>query len=402
MSKGSLLLSGATGIMGSWVLGEALARGYEPIVLMRDSDINHAIDRLAAVLEHAGRLDDLSKVRVVMGDARHPLFGLKASEAAELRRATDRVVHCAACTSFDPSQDEECWATNVGGVANVVDFISGTDIPLFHVSTAYVAGKRRERVFEGELGAGRGFNNTYERSKHTSETMIRQAFAEERLRGAIFRPSIIVGSTEDGRISQFMNFYGLLRILDVISNRRAKGERVQFRMKVSPESTLNLIPVDWTARALWQIIEAEGPSGQAYHLTNPGPPAYGEILVWANELLAPSGVMIRLVDEFDSTPSSLEAIFANQFENYGAYMRGEAHFDRTNTDRALNGSLPFPRFDAPFFDALLGYAREVRWRSLFDAHARREERPRNVCRFRPVAVAGKGTAILACDAGAGA
>ncbi len=375
MKNRDVLLTGATGIMGSWVMGEALARGYRPVVLMRDRDHKQARERIATVLDHVGRSDDVDNVRILLGNAGKTCFGLSDPVYSQLRRSVGMLIHCAACTSFSPDQDAQCWSTNVGGVRNVLDFVSHTDIALHHVSTAYLAGKRPGRVYETELSVGQEFSNTYEKSKCEAEMLIQNAFDTGIVKGSIFRPSIIVGSSKDGRILQFMNFYNLLRVIDLLMSRRQR-EHTILRMVGTPEGTKNLIPVDWAVGAMWHIIEREGASGEVYHLTNPNPMRHGEMQVWVNALLADNRVQMDLVDSLDGDATSLEALFEGRFANYRPYMHGEPVFDRTNTDRALDGAYPFPPVNETYFALLMAYARENGWRSIFERRTtRRTEAP---------------------------
>lgn len=365
MTGRMVLLTGSTGIMGSWVLGEALARGYETFVLMRDADRDAALERIKAVLHHVGRpTSDISRIHILLGDTSQPYLGLSRQALDAIRERIGAVVHCAACTSFNPLQDAECWATNVGGVVHLLEFLRNTEIPLYHVSTAYVAGKRRGVVLETELDVNQEFNNTYERSKCESEKMVRRALDEGWIRGSIFRPSIIIGAMQDGRISQFMNFYNVLHLVEIIASRRGNSNEV-VRMATVPDGTKNLIPVDWTSQALWTIIDREGPSGKVYHLTNPRPVTHGMILEWANQLLRPANIRVEFVNELRGKLTSLESILSSRLQNYSPYLLDEPQFDRTNTERALNGSLPFPHIDARQFDTLIEFARAQQWRSLF-------------------------------------
>jgi thioester reductase-like protein len=388
----TLLMTGATGIMGSWVLGEALARGYNVLALMRDRDQAQAARRLRAVLHHVDMPGAMNRIEVVSADAGIPGFGLDDIQIRRLRERADMMVHCAACTSFNPDQDETCWSVNYGGVKSVLAFVNGTDIPLYHVSTAYVAGQRRGRVLETELDEGQDFSNTYERSKAASEKLVREAFASGEAHGAIFRPSIITGGSKDGRILQFMNFYNMLRIVDLLATRRARSERSVVRMAMDPAGTKNVIPVDWSVQAMWHIIEAEGPSGQAYHLTNPNPPCHEMFRWWAMTFLADAGIDVAFVPSLEGPLTSLEALYDGRMANYAPYMFGEPVFDRTNTDRALDGAVPFPSMDAAFLNQLLAYAREQKWRSLFDSRSTAskmlEESPYNDISSSEVATAG--------------
>lgn len=362
MSKGRVLITGATGIMGSWVFCEALERGYTPVVLMRDDNALRARQRLAAVSRMVRGTEAIEPVEFIHGDASAPQFGLPSAEAEALRRRVDLVIHCAACTSFSPSAKEEIWTTNLGGMEHLLRFMDGADAPLYHVSTAYVAGRRCGAVGEGELEHDAGFNNTYEQSKYESERLFRQALAAGRVQGAVFRPGIIVGDSAQGRISQFLNFYSFLRFVDVASRKRFSG-RPSLRVIANPGATKNIVPVDWTARALWQILESAGPDGATYHLTNPAPPSHVDLHGWVRSKLP--NVQVRLVDQFDGEVTPLENAARAAFRTYRSYLAEEPKFDMTNTFAVLDGSAPFPQLDNAFYDVLLDYARAQRWRGLF-------------------------------------
>ena len=68
----------------------------------------------------------------------------------------DAVVHCAGDVSFDPPVDEG-FTTNVIGTRDLLDRIdeaqaaSGRDIHYVHISTAYVAGRRRGSIPEASV-----------------------------------------------------------------------------------------------------------------------------------------------------------------------------------------------------------------------------------------------------------
>ncbi|GMW00296.1 MAG: hypothetical protein AMXMBFR84_14340 [Candidatus Hydrogenedentota bacterium] len=364
MKGKTVLLTGATGIMGSWVLGEALAKGVRPVVIMRDENPQRAQDRIDAVLRLIGKEQYRDRVRVVKGDASRPNFGLASALVDEFRSTLDAVLHCAASTSFNPSDDSDIWATNVEGVSHVLNFVRGTDITLYHVSTAYIAGTYPGLSHEDVLDRQQEFNNTYERSKFESEGMVRRGLKNGDFQGAIFRPAIIVGATDTGKISDFMNFYGFLRMADLASTRKGTGNTI-VRVEASPDVRVNLVPVDWTAKALWHIIEAEGASGHAYHLTNPNAHPVGELKDWVNTLIHDQGLRFELVDRLDDATTTLENIAHNAFRHYRCYLKQQPDFDRTNTDRALNGTLPFPEIGPDTYSVLLDYARSQRWKGIF-------------------------------------
>lgn len=363
-SSKRVFLTGATGILGSWLLAELLKKGHEPVVLMRDDTVPAARTRLRKALSTSGRSADAGRIKILLGDVGAPYLGLPTSVVDRLRKELDVVIHCAASVSFDPGKEDDTWQTNVQGTGHMLDFLGDSRIPYYHVSTAYVGGRHAGVWAEEDLEKGQEFTNAYERSKCECEKMVQASFASGVCRGAIFRPSIIVGSATGGEIAQFLNFYGFLKLVEVAARGRVRhGGRVRFA--TNPECALNLVPVDWTARALVRIIESEGPSGAVYNLTNPNPPRLQHLIDWANETLAPQGVRFEAAKVLDHTGSPLERLAHLQMRHYHPYMMHAPVFDRSNTDRALGGDMPFPPLDANYLDSLYTYARSQRWRSVF-------------------------------------
>jgi thioester reductase-like protein len=335
---------------------------------MRDEDRPHAERRLDAVLHLLGKQKMRPEVEIVHGDARQIELGLDSDVSRRLRNSASAFIHCAASTSFNPKDDVNLWETNVTGVQNVLDFVSDSDMALYHVSTAYVAGSRRDPSYESELEVGQDFNNTYERSKCVSEGMVREAFAARQTYGAIFRPSIIVGATDHGKICDFQNFDGFLRLVDMASSRKP-NEHQRIRLEGNADATTNLVPVDWTASALWHIVETEGDRCQTYHMTNPYPDTVGRLKEWVNGVIRESNTEFEVVRELDGTPSTLEGIAHSAFQHYRVYLKHQPTFDRTNTERATLKAVPFPKLGPELYAKLLNYARSQRWRGALSRHA---------------------------------
>ncbi len=93
------------------------------------------------------------KCTVFDGDITDPALGLEKETVEALRGKLDVVVNCAGLVSFNPSL-EVSLNVNTYGVKNAVDLCLDLDIPLVHMSTAYVAGHRSGLVFEDEEIAG--------------------------------------------------------------------------------------------------------------------------------------------------------------------------------------------------------------------------------------------------------
>jgi len=370
MSQGRIALTGATGILGSWVLAEALRRGYSPVAIMRDRSVSDAQSRLKAVLAIAGLHDAEHDVEVVIGDSTKEGLGLSAADTNSVQRSIDGFIHCAACTSFSPAQDDEVLSTNVGGTKNILQFMEQTDAPLYHVSTAYVCGRRTGTIAEGDLEHDAGYNNTYERSKNEAERLVRSAFAAERVSGAVFRPGIIVGAGSSAQICQFSNFYNMVQAIEYGAIRAQRNGRC-VRIVGDASCTKNLVPVDWSAQQLWDAIEADGDSGATYHMTNPKPPTMSFIVRWLNEMFADRGVHVEMLPALNDS----DALMKRATKPFEGYLLEEPVFDRANMDRATRHGIPCPEFTTAFMTKLIQYAKSQQWRSVFDVRRKGQRAP---------------------------
>ncbi|GAA1807102.1 HAD-IB family hydrolase [Nocardioides hankookensis] len=151
-----VLLTGVTGFVGEALLLLMLAEvpGVRTTVLVRGKGSTSGTARTAALLkkpafadvvEAAGGVEELmaARVAVLEGD----LY-----DAPALPTDLDAVVHCAGDVSFDPPVDEG-FRTNVLGARQLLERVAeaGPDLHYVHISTAYVAGRRRGSIPEGPV-----------------------------------------------------------------------------------------------------------------------------------------------------------------------------------------------------------------------------------------------------------
>lgn len=155
-----VLVTGVTGFVGEALLHLMLEEvpGVRVSALVRAKGSTTGADRIAkllekpifaAVVEAAGGIEALmaARVAVVEGDL---------ADVPALPTDLDAVVHCAGDVSFDPPVDEG-FTTNVVGVRDLLDRVDeagqdgGRDIHYVHISTAYVAGRRRGSIPEAPV-----------------------------------------------------------------------------------------------------------------------------------------------------------------------------------------------------------------------------------------------------------
>jgi thioester reductase-like protein len=350
-----ILLTGITGSLGSWIAGEMLKRGLRILALVRDKTASAAEARVKSVLDIVGAGDLQRNVDIVRGDICENRLGI--DDRNGVFDGICAVFHCAASTEFPDSNAELSQRVNVEGTANVLELAGSLRIPVCHISTAYIAGRRRGVVTEEETDVGQSFNNVYERTKCQAEVLVHRWALEMDLPAMVFRPSIVIGDSKNGRIARFNGMYNLLRFFDAAAP-AIRNEPI--RVVAKPQATKNFIPVDYLAKAVWQIVD-HGVAG-TYHLTNPQPLTLAPLRDIYSSLFDING---KLVDEDDfrqKRATRSELLFKRANALYQPYLAEEPVFDRTNTDAVLDRTgVTAPIIDSAYFARLLEYARSVQW-----------------------------------------
>src|SRR5688500_14745427 len=166
MRNETILITGATGLIGSAVLRRLLTSGglHRAYVLVRDP---RAWNRVAASLPDHG----IATI-AVEGDLTHPGLGIDAPTRAQLARKVTGVLHLAADTTFSQSL-EQARAVNTTGTVRLLELVDA--LPRLrrfaHVSSAFVAGAATGRILEQDNGDSAGWVNAYEQSKHEAERL---------------------------------------------------------------------------------------------------------------------------------------------------------------------------------------------------------------------------------------
>ena len=212
---GYLFLTGATGLLGSYLTRDLLAKGTKLALLVRGTKWACARQRVESILESWEKQAGYALPRPVVleGNLSEPDLGLGPSGIRWARDNCTTFMHNAASLTFQGNgRDTEPYLSNLNGTQNVLDFCRAADIKQFHhVSTAYVCGLRRGKILESELDVGQQHGNDYEISKFESEQMVRAA---DFLAGlTVYRPGIILGDSRDGYTTTFHGFYVPLKLV---------------------------------------------------------------------------------------------------------------------------------------------------------------------------------------------
>lgn len=354
--KDTVLFTGVTGNLGSWLAVEMARQGKHILALMRDRDARTAAERLNWTLDIADGREFKDDIEIIHGDICRNGLGLK-SHTKNLKRIS-KIVHCAACTKFLEDDGKSHQMMNVQGTLNVLELAGLLSVPLVHVSSAYIAGKRTGIVKENEIDVGQSFNNVYENTKCRSEMLVHSWAQQNSSPVIVLRPSIVLGDSRYGRTVHFASLYDYMRVLALVMPRLGDSF---IRVVTSPDVTKNIIPVDYFAKVSSYIINSDVVG--TYHVTNPRPltmKEFGEIF---SRLFGSSNYKMVKADSFSSRkPSGIEMLIRKATSIYDPYMLSEPVFDRTNTDAILAGSgIQLPQMDLSYFKKLFDYGLSVNW-----------------------------------------
>ena len=207
-----ILVTGGTGLVGSYLLYELARKGHKVRALLRPGkkayDTSKLFNCISTENEH---LIDL--VEWVEGDVLDP-FSLQ-----QAMQGIDYVYHCAALVSFNPRQLREMLAVNVEGTSNVVDACLQNGIKkLCHVSSIASLGQaeKGEIIDENAKWKTSNSNSGYAISKYGGEREVWRGI-EEGLNAVIVNPSVIIGAGCHHRatnqlfhnIKNFIPFYSM-------------------------------------------------------------------------------------------------------------------------------------------------------------------------------------------------
>lgn len=360
-----ILLTGATGLLGRYLLYELLVRHVPVAVLVRGQRMAAAADRVETILARWERLLGRFLPRPVIVEGGLDGSGMQISDGDRrwLAANCSRVLHSAASLKFVADEETgEPWKSNVEATTGMLAECERLGIREFHaVSTAYVAGQRTGRVLETEGDVGQAFGNVYEESKCEAERRLRAAPHLDSL--TIYRPSIIVGDSRTGYSSTYHGFYTPLRVaseaLRVLEQGRAAGLRFLELLGLRGDERKDLVPVDWVAAAIAKLLSSPSCLGQTYHLTATRPVTVAMIHDVFEQALAtrPATATRRGLASAPESTSLIEHWQAarRQMDVYRSYWRDDPLFDRTNTERAL-ADLPCPLLDETTLAMLAGAA----------------------------------------------
>ncbi|MCF3119146.1 amino acid adenylation domain-containing protein [Streptomyces arenae] len=262
-TPGQVLLTGATGFLGAFLLDRLLHLTDSTVhCLIRATDEPHARRRLTAAMRRFGLTTDDTWRRVIAvpGDLASPGLGLSVDGFDALARTVDTVVHSGAQVNFAYPY-AALRPANVDGTRTLLRLATTHHLkPIHHVSTIDTV------TGDGFLGQEQPPQDTrlqdpdrlrtgYAQSKWVAESLLLEA-ARHGLPLIVYRPCEISGASGRGTWPTGALVCALIK--------------AAWDTGVAPDTPLplNLVPVDHAADTFVHLLVNEPPRGQIRAIAN--------------------------------------------------------------------------------------------------------------------------------------
>jgi NAD(P)-dependent dehydrogenase (short-subunit alcohol dehydrogenase family) len=336
-------VTGATGFIGRHLVELLLEREGTVYVLVREGSRG----RLEELRNQWGVGDD--RVVAVVGDLAQPQLGVSEAEIAELKGKVDHFFHLAAI--YDMTADAQSQqVANIEGTRHAVELAEAIEAGCLHMVSSIAAaglykGTWREDMFEEAENLD---THPYFRTKHESERVVREEYSRP---WRVYRPGIVVGDSETGEMDKIDGPYYFFKLIQ-----RLRNTLPQWMPTVGVEGKeINLVPVDFVAKALDHIAHEPGLDGKAFSLTDPAPKSAGQVInLFSRSANAPQMSMRLDPKMFEVIPPAVRGglmmlppvkRIRNQVlgdlgipESVLSYVNYPTRFDCSNTLAALEGS----------------------------------------------------------------
>jgi nucleoside-diphosphate-sugar epimerase len=201
-----ILVTGGTGLLGSYLLFELTKSGKPVRALVRDVNKTDHVRKLFCLLPGAAETQ-YSLIEWVEGDV------LDITSIDLAMDGVDEVFHCAAMISFYRGNNAQMMKINAGGTANIVNACLKHGVrKLVHASSVAALGipEKGDVIDETAVWKPSRRNGGYAISKYSAEREVWRGI-EEGLTAAIVNPCVILGVSYKSVIANLI-FYNLKRL----------------------------------------------------------------------------------------------------------------------------------------------------------------------------------------------
>ncbi|KFN45279.1 SDR family oxidoreductase [Arenimonas composti] len=339
----SYFVTGATGFIGRFLVANLLdkRKGQVYVLVRKGSEA-----KLEAIAAKMGW--DRKRIVPVHGDLGKPKLGIGAAQMKTLTGKVKHFFHLAAIYDLTADAATQQLA-NIDGTRHAIEAAAAMKAGCFHHTSSIAAaglypGVFREDMFE----EAEGLKDPYLRTKHESEGIVRK---ECKVPFRIYRPSMVIGHSKTGEMDKTDGPYFLFTLI-----KKMRKALPQWMPTLGIEGgRINCVPVDFVADAMDHIAHKRGLDGQTFHLVDPQPMRFGELMnTFCRAAHAPEMTMRIDARMLAVVPPAVRGAVANlppvkRFTNMVlrdlklppqtlSFITYPTRFDTRNAERALKGS----------------------------------------------------------------
>jgi amino acid adenylation domain-containing protein/thioester reductase-like protein len=275
----NILLTGATGFLGAFLLDELLRSTTANIYcLVRCSSLQVGTQKLQHNLERYALTEAAQNPRVITikGDLAQPLFGMSESEFCQLAGQIDLIYHNGAYVNlvypYAAMRD-----INVLGTQEILRLASQVKVkPVHFVSTLDVFqsayhSQLSELTEDDRFPATELPGSGYAQTKWVAEKLVKAA-NERGIPTCIHRPGMIIGHSQTGYSNTEDTIGRLIKGL--------------IQLRIAPELALpmHLTPVDYVSQSIVKLSGQSIAWGKAFHYSNPHSLSLAELVDYIRSL----------------------------------------------------------------------------------------------------------------------
>lgn len=265
LSRVGYLVTGATGFIGRHLVAELARRGATIHVLVRAGSASK-FERLREFCGASG-----ARLVALPGDLTETFAGVADAARAALRGQITHMFHLGALYDLT-APDAAMESANVLGTDHALALAADLEVGCFHlVSSIAVAGEFPGTFTEQMFEEAVALEHPYFRTKHAAEALVR---GQRKMPWRVYRPGMVVGHSETGYIDKIDGPYYFFKTLQKL--RRVVPSWMPLIGLEGGE--INLVPVDFVARAIDHLAHLPGLDGECFHLTDPRRRHVGEVL----------------------------------------------------------------------------------------------------------------------------
>lgn len=391
--KGEIMriaITGATGLLGRNLLFEIIKNNLstlselEILIFCRPKDNRSHIQRINDIvlndgMEYIGCKNDsymeiFKSLKPISFDLQSDDLQISKQDYSFLKSfMIDKFFHVAAHTDFRSGAETEkkLMEINVKGTQRICALARDIKAKeLIYIGSAYSCGNKTGLISPSYIHNNDTYRNPYEKTKHEAEIFLREFAKTNKLKFKVFRPSTICGRLIEppiGRTHKYDVFYSWvaffirqkIKMLNSTEKIFEMPINMPIRLQFNPKGGLNIVPVDYCSKAIYDICIRNNEDNTDYHLASPKitpNEVYGDATF---KLLNISGYQYVLNEPEDK--NSIEGLYyktvGKLFTPYG--ISDPIIFDVNNLKAfERRTGIKCPIVDRNAFSALLNYAKE--------------------------------------------